>query len=391
MPSAAPWQWTLTAAPAGTPGRQHQDEQGRVEIEVPRNDPQADAHRDDGDADRCQQLQHERGDERDPERGDRLLAVCGLAPAKPLRLGAGASEHLKGGQADDQVGEVPRQPGLQPPAFAGPRLGGPAHEHHEHRDQRQRQHHDQRRRPVHPEDRPDDDDRHGGRQHELGQVLGVEAVEGVQPLGHQRDEGRRGRRRVDGTVEPGAHDVHAQLRLHGRGRPLRKERVQPDQRRLAEEHPGQTEAAPGARRCSCDGTRALRTPRSATPGRRVRTAIRMPTTTPWRGTTGSAAARLTRRGSIGPFLLRAGPWPPWELRDRISVFIADTFSRWVPKTKRGGTGRYRPSFCCAISRQPRPPEPRPECWQHRCACGSPSTTRWCTEERSGRRCLRQPS
>ena len=224
-------------------GGQDQDEQGGGEVELPEDDPEADRDGDDRHRQGRQQFEHQRGEERHPQRAHGLGAVLGLAALQPFGLGFRPSEHLQGRQAGDQVGEVVGEPGLHRPPLARDGLGRPAHQGHEERDQRQSEGHDHRREQVGAQNRKPDHERHGDGQQQLRQVLGEVAVQSVQALRHQRDQAAAGGL-LQWPGEPGGHDVAAQLRLDRGGRPLREPLVRPGQQGLAAEHRGQAGDGP---------------------------------------------------------------------------------------------------------------------------------------------------
>ena len=224
-----------------------QDEQGGGQIQVAVEHPEADRHRDHRHRQGRQQLQHQGGEKGDPQRPHGLAAVGRLAAPQPLGLGLGAAEDLQGGQAGDQVGEVPGEPGLHRPAALGEGLGRPADQGHEDRDQRQRERDDQRRGEVGAQDRHPHHQRNGDRQRQLRQVLGEVAVQRVQTLGDQGDQPSRARRRIDGTGESRGHQVLPQLRLHCRRCADPQPFAGPAQHRLDPEDRGQPADRPRQR------------------------------------------------------------------------------------------------------------------------------------------------
>ena len=133
--------------------REDQGEQPGAQAEVAVREPDPDRDGDHRDRHGRDQLEDQRGEERDLERRERALAV-GLADARDRgELRSPAAEDLQRRQAAHDVEEVAgealeaRQLALY--ALAGDR----ADERHEDRDQRQREQHDQSRDPVVGEDR----------------------------------------------------------------------------------------------------------------------------------------------------------------------------------------------------------------------------------------------
>ena len=113
---------------------------------LPVEQPEPDLHGDQRHRQRREQLQHERRQERDPQRAHRRLAVRLGHPPDQRDLGLGPAEDRQRRQALDGVEEVPAEPLQQVPLLAGVLLRLHADQRHEHRDQRQGQRDDQRRR-----------------------------------------------------------------------------------------------------------------------------------------------------------------------------------------------------------------------------------------------------
>ena len=238
--------------------REDQDEQGDGQVEVTLDHAQPDADRDEGDREGGQQLQHQRGQEGDPQGGHGLAAVRRVAALQPFGLGPGASEDLQGGQSGDEVGEVVGEPRLDPLPTGDPGLGHPAHQDHEERDERQGQRDDRGGDPVGAQDGDPHHQRDRDGQHQLGKIAREVAVEGIEPLRHHGDEGRgvadarshAGRHRIS-TPQAGLDDVGAQLGLDRGGGPVGEDLVEPAQQRTSaddRDQDGQTAVSVGRRR-----------------------------------------------------------------------------------------------------------------------------------------------
>ena len=206
-------------------GCQQQHQQRGLVPHVPVEQPQPDLDRDQGRGDGGGELEHQRGQERDPQRGHgrRPVGAGGLADHLLLRLGP--AEQLERGQALDHVEEVPGERGEQPPLPPRLRLGVPADQHREQRDQRQRRRDQDGGDPVgrcHPRQNRDRD---RGREHQLRKVTGEIGIESVKAPGGQRGDlcALPARAARPGRAEPDrpARERAPQLRLHGGGRAQR--------------------------------------------------------------------------------------------------------------------------------------------------------------------------
>ena len=140
--------------PVGLGGEEDGDE-GGAEVHRPVGEPQADGHRDDGDADRGEQLEGGRAEEGDAERLHRRPTVALADVTHHLDLTSRAPEVDEGGQPAHDVEEVTSEAGERGPTALG-RVGRRApDEGGEDGQQRHGQHDDERARPV--------DDRAGSR------------------------------------------------------------------------------------------------------------------------------------------------------------------------------------------------------------------------------------
>lgn len=169
-------------------GCQHQHHQAGVEVEFTVHQPHSDTDRDQGDGDGGEEFEHEGGEKGDPQGAQRRPAV--LPGDGPDRggLGLGPAEDLQGGQALDDIEEVARQPGEQPPLAVHPRLGGPADQDHEQRDQRKGEDDRERREPVAGDDPGQHGEGNDDRQPQLRQIAGEVVVQGVDAPGGEGGE-----------------------------------------------------------------------------------------------------------------------------------------------------------------------------------------------------------
>jgi hypothetical protein len=128
--------------------RQQDHQQRRGEAEVAGGHPQSHLDRDQADRQRADQVQRGRGQERDAQhpQGGGAVPVGHIGHHGGLAFGPPV--HAEGGEAAHHVEEVARQARVGGPAFAGPRLGGPADQRAQQRDQRQAEQRDQCRRRV---------------------------------------------------------------------------------------------------------------------------------------------------------------------------------------------------------------------------------------------------
>ncbi len=119
-----------------------------VKAHLAEHQPQADADRDQRHPEGGQQLEHQRRQERDPQRRHRRAAVGGGQFGDAMLGPGGAAQRPQRGDSGDQV-QQPRLQGRHGGQRRRRALGGrQADQHHEDRDQRQRDHHDHSRFQV---------------------------------------------------------------------------------------------------------------------------------------------------------------------------------------------------------------------------------------------------
>ena len=221
--------------------------------------PHADGHRDERDAQRGREVEHGAGEEGHAQRRHRRLAVVVGDLGDALRLRRTAVERAQRRQSADDVEEVRREPHERHVALRRAPLRVPAHEDHEHWDERERREHDDRAREV-DRGRPGDHrDRHDAGQDDLREVL-------REPRLERLDAADRGRRdlaalhavqRGGGVVQPAADERHPQVAQDRRRGPAPDDLESPGQPRPCGDHcderrelalqRGQVGAAPGAR------------------------------------------------------------------------------------------------------------------------------------------------
>ncbi|CAB4907545.1 unannotated protein [freshwater metagenome] len=160
---------------------------GQPEVTI--DQPQAHGHRDQGDRQGGDQLEHQGGQEGQPQRGRRRPTV--VLPQAGQRGGllgrpAQAGEH---GQSADQLGHVPGDPVQRPGGRRGLVGGVPADQHHEHRHQRQGQRDQHGRQPVGAQQDQQQDRRDDDGLRERRQVGGQRRGQVVQPGGGQHRGG----------------------------------------------------------------------------------------------------------------------------------------------------------------------------------------------------------
>ncbi len=143
---------------------------------------------DERDADHRQQLEHERREERDPQRLHRLAPVglTGLLERALLRVVAIVRAQRL--EAAHDVEEVRAEQRERLPALLGRRARGEPDEDHEQRDHRDGQQQDEPGREVVREDVREDHDRNEDPEHDLGEVAGEVRLERVNALDGGRDE-----------------------------------------------------------------------------------------------------------------------------------------------------------------------------------------------------------
>ena len=217
---------------------QHQQAGVEVQLAVDQTDPDEHGHHRHGEG--ADQLQGEAGHERGPQGGHRGGAVALGDLGQRLTLGPGTAQPHQDRQPACQLQQVVGEPVQSVGGLLHPVLGVPADQHHEQRDQRDRQHQDQRRDPVVRQDPHAQSQRHHGGRGQCGQVLGEPVVHAVQPGAGQHRIG-------PGPVSPGARRVQStsdqgqpQLLLGAQRRPPGHHLLAPDCQRTSE-HPEHTE------------------------------------------------------------------------------------------------------------------------------------------------------
>ena len=205
-------------------GREHEHRQARLEPEPALDQPDADDHGDEGDAEGRGQLEHGPREERDAERPHRRAAVAVTDLGDPLGLRLCPVERAERRQPADDVEEVGRETRQGLPALTRSPLGVPADQPHEDRDERQRQEHDTGGDRVDHRHEDEHGDRHHHGQHDLRQVAREGRLERVDASdGDRRHLGALGPVETCWAVaEPSLDDVEAELGEHvGRGAPAR--------------------------------------------------------------------------------------------------------------------------------------------------------------------------
>ena len=123
-------------------GRQQQGREGGGQFQLTEDESQADADGYQGDAERREKLQDERGHERDAQRGHRRTPMGGTEFGDAVGRSIGAAECAQRGDACDQVQHPRLQRGHRAQRGGGTVSGDQADECHEQRYQRECDHHD---------------------------------------------------------------------------------------------------------------------------------------------------------------------------------------------------------------------------------------------------------
>ena len=230
----------------GLGGEQQHQQRGLVR-HVAVQQPQPGLDRDQGGGQGRGQLQHQRGQERHPQRGHGRGPVLLGDRGDHLLLGRGPAEHLQGGQALHHVEEVPGQLGQQPPLAARLRPGVQAHQGGEQRDQRQRDRDHHPGDPVHRGHRGQHGRRDQDRQHQLRQVPREPGIQPVQAPGGQGGDLAGLLPAEPGRAQPQAvpGQLAAQLRLDRRGGPQRRGLPAVGRGAPGRHHAGQQHQRPG--------------------------------------------------------------------------------------------------------------------------------------------------
>ncbi len=218
--------------------------------------PQPDRHRDERDGDAREQLEDERGQERELEGRHRRAPVALGDRSDRLDLRLRAAEDLQRREPAHDVEEMARQHLERAQLPILPTLHPHPDQRHEDRDERDGDRDDDGGDPVGGAHRDDHGDRHDHREHELRQVPREVAVERVDPMGRERREV---------PVGIGARPLARRRRASRRGR--RGVRTSPCSTPGSPTPPSTTRRPPGAPRRpaarSADrGRRATSTPSS---------------------------------------------------------------------------------------------------------------------------------
>ncbi len=150
--------------------------------------PQPDRHRDERDGDAREQLEDQRGEERELERRHRRPPVALGDRSDRLDLRLRPAEHLQRREPAHDVEEVPGEHLERAQLSILPALHPHPDQRHEDRDERDGHRDDEGGDPVGGAHRDDHGDRHDHREHELRQVPREVAVERVDPMGSERRE-----------------------------------------------------------------------------------------------------------------------------------------------------------------------------------------------------------
>ena len=146
FPSCAAWNSAPTRRSGqNTSGASSSAVSASASVISPNTRRRPDADRDQRDAERGKQFEHQRGQERDAQRRHRRTAMGRTEFGDPGRRAVGAAQRAQRRDARDEVEQPGLQRGHRGQRRRRPVRGGQADQHHEERDQRQRDQHDQRR------------------------------------------------------------------------------------------------------------------------------------------------------------------------------------------------------------------------------------------------------
>ncbi len=163
-------------------GGEEQHEEPDEQREVPGEQAEPDRHGDDGDRDGCQELQREAREERHAQHGHRLALVVAGDHLDGVGRAVLPAERLERSEPVDGVGEARREPAQRAVLLLLHAARGQADQHHEERDERDRQHHRQTRERVGEGHRADEDrhrDRGSDQLREVAAEVRVERLEAV--------------------------------------------------------------------------------------------------------------------------------------------------------------------------------------------------------------------
>ena len=167
---------------------QHDREQAGLQVQRAVDEAQADRDRDQGDRQGGQDLEHQRGEERDAQGPHRGAAVLVGDGAEALGLASGPAERDEDVEPGDEVEEVVAEHGERPPAPRRVVAGVQADQDHEDRDERDRRRDDDGRHPVRGEQPDPHEHRHRRGQQQGRQVAPQVPVERVHAAGRQGGE-----------------------------------------------------------------------------------------------------------------------------------------------------------------------------------------------------------
>jgi len=224
-------------------GREHEDRESGLQIQVTGDQPQPDADGHQSHRERGDQLEHHAGQERDAQRRHRRDAVRLAELADPRDRSPLPTESAQRREARDEVEHLRAEAlhrGETPPRGV---LREAPDQDHEDRDEWQGHRDRHRGDPVQAEHHGENGRGDGRREHELGQVADEVRLERVQAAS---DEGRQGRARATGEparTESGGMVDHAgaELRDHRTGCPVRPALVQPGHGDAGQHHRGQSD------------------------------------------------------------------------------------------------------------------------------------------------------
>ena len=169
-------------------GREYEHDERGDEVEAALHQPQP--HRDGHECDRQggEQFEHQRGEERNPQRPHRGPAVVLGERPQPVGLAPGPPERHQHVEPGDEVEEVVAEHGERAPLPARGPLGVQPDEDHEDRDQGHRERDDQPGHPVGCEDPHGHDGRHHGGDQQRREVAAEVALHPVEAAGGQRGQ-----------------------------------------------------------------------------------------------------------------------------------------------------------------------------------------------------------
>ena len=218
-------------------GRQHEHRQRGLERDPAVDEPHADRHGDERDAERRGELEHRAREEREAQRAHRRPPVLVAHLLDPRGLRLAPVEGPEGRQAADDVEEVGREERHRLPALPGAGAGRAADQPEEDRHERQRQQHEPGRDEVEGGDQDQDGNGNDCGEDELGEIATEQSLERLDAGDRGgRDLGALGpveRRRI--PLQPRADEVEPELRDDA-GRCVGADRLEPPGRRARATH-----------------------------------------------------------------------------------------------------------------------------------------------------------